>query len=167
MVVTWDDSRAAARLAHEMAGIDFLRAWLRGEVPPPPMGALMGMSLVMVEEGRVVFMVTPGWQHYNPIGIVHGGLTATLLDSAMGCAVQSTLAVGVGYASLELKVNFVGTVTKDAGPLLGEGRILHRGGRTATAEGRVTRVADGRLLAHGTTTCLLTRPKLPSRPEAA
>jgi uncharacterized protein (TIGR00369 family) len=155
LVVTWDDPMAGARLAHEMRGIDFLRAWLRGEVPPPPIGALMGISLDLVEEGRVVLSVTPGEQHYNPIGIVHGGLVATLLDSAMGTAVQSTLAAGVGHTTLELSVNFVGAVTRDTGPLLCEGRVLHRGGRTATAEGRVTAVADGRLLAHGTTTCLL------------
>ncbi len=156
IVVRWDDPMAGARLARQMRGIEFLRAWLRGEIPPAPIGALMGLALTVAEEGRVVFSVTPGEQHYNPIGIVHGGLVATLLDSAMGSAVQSTLAAGVGHATLELTVNFVRAVTRDTGQLLGEGRVLHRGGRTATAEGRVTALADGRLLAHGTTTCLLT-----------
>jgi uncharacterized protein (TIGR00369 family) len=167
IVVSWEDPTRSARLAQALPGIEFLRALLRGEVPPPPMGALMGMSLILVEEGRVVFMVTPGEQHYNPIGMVHGGLAATLLDSAMGCAVQSTLPAGAGFSTLELKINYVGAVTRETGPLLGEGRVLHRGGSIATAEGRVTRVADGRLVAHGTTTCLLTRPTQPSRPEAA
>jgi uncharacterized protein (TIGR00369 family) len=159
LVLSWDDPMAGSRLAHEMRGIDFLRAWLRGEIPPPPIGTLMGISLDLVEEGRVVFSVTPGEQHYNPIGMVHGGLVATLLDSAMGSAVQSTLDAGVGHTTLELSVNFVAAVTRDTGPLLGEGRVLHRGGRTATAEGRVTAVSNGRLIAHGTTTCLLTRPE--------
>ena len=165
LVVSWDDPMAAARLAHEMRGMDFLRGWLRGEIPPPPIAALMGISLDLVEERRVVFSVTPGEQHYNPIGTVHGGLVATLLDSAMACAVQSTLAAGAGQTTLELSVNFVVAVTRDTGPLLGEGRVLHRGGRTATAEGRVTAVADGRLLAHGTTTCLITRPEKASPQE--
>ena len=167
LVVRWDDPMEVAGRAQEMPGIEFLRALMRGDVPPPPMVALMGMSIVLVEEGRVVFTVTPGEQHYNPSGIVHGGLAATLLDSAMGSAVHSTLAAGAGSTSLELKVNFVGTVTRDTGPLLGEGRVVHRGGSTATAEGRVTRVADGRLLAHGTTTCLLTRPGITSTAGAA
>jgi len=144
--------------AAAMTGIDWLQAAMRGEVPPPPMGELIGMNLVLVEEGRVVFSLTPGRQHDNPMGITHGGLAATLLDSAMGCAVQSTLPSGGGFSTIDLTVHYVATVTRHTGLVLAEGHIVHRGGRTATAEGRLTRVADGRLLAHATTTCLLTLP---------
>jgi len=150
-----------------LGGIDQLNALLRGEVAPPPMGELMGMTLILVEEGRVVFGVTPGRRHDNPMGITHGGLAATLLDSAMGCAVQSTLPAGAGFTALELTVHYVATVTHETGPILGEGRFVHRGGRTATAEGRVIRVADGRVLAHATTTCLLTLPTKTAPAEAA
>jgi len=141
-----------------MSGIESLEAVMRGDVPPPPMGELMGMTLILVEEGRTVFTLTPGGRHDNPMGITHGGAAATLLDSAMGCAVQSTLPAGGGFTTLDLTVHYVATVTRETGPVLAEGHIVHRGGRTATAEGRLTRVADGRLLAHATTTCLLTPP---------
>ena len=165
LVVGWNDPTPGARLAHEMRGIDFLQAWLRGEITSPPIGALMGLSLVLVDDGWVAFSVTPGEEHCNAMGIVDSGLVATLLDSAMGSAVQSTLAAGVGHRTLELHVTFVETVTRDTGPLLGEGHIVHRGRRTATAGGDVTALADGRLLARGTATCLLTRPETASRPE--
>src|SRR5205807_1067745 len=149
-------------------GIDQLNALLRGEVAPPPMGELMGMTLILVEEGRVVFGVTPGRRHENPMGITHGGVAATLLDSAMGCAVQSTLPDGASFTTVDLTVHYVATVTRQTGPIRAEGRVLHRGGRIATAEGRMTRVADGRLLAHASTTCLLMLPaQAPADAEAA
>jgi uncharacterized protein (TIGR00369 family) len=141
-----------------MSGREFLEAVMRGDAAPPPMGVLMGMQLILVEEGRAVFTLTPGEQHDNPMGITHGGMAATLLDSAMGCAVQSTLPAGGGFTTLDLTVHYVATVTRDTGPVLAEGHVVHRGGRTATAEGRITRVADGRLLAHATTTCLVSLP---------
>jgi uncharacterized protein (TIGR00369 family) len=151
-----------------MSGRESLEAMMRGDVAPPPMGVLMGMDLLLVEEGRAVFTLTPGVEHDNPMGITHGGMAATLLDSAMGCAVQSTLPAGGGFTTLELTVHYVATVTRETGPVIAEGRVVHRGGRTATAEGRVRRVADGRLLAHATTTCLLTLPALaPAAAEAA
>jgi len=141
-----------------MSGRESLEAVMRGDAAPPPMGVLKGMQLILVEEGRAVFTLTPGEQHDNPMGITHGGMAATLLDSAMGCAVQSTLPVGGGFTTLDLTVHYVATVTRDTGPVLAEGHVVHRGGRTATAEGRITRVADGRLLAHATTTCLVSLP---------
>jgi uncharacterized protein (TIGR00369 family) len=141
-----------------MTGIEHLEAILRGEAPPPPMGDLLGMDLIAVEEGRVVFGFTPGARHDNPMGITHGGVAATLLDSAMGCAVQSTLPEGAAFTTLDLTVHYVATVNRQTGPIRAEGRVLHRGGRTATAAGRMTRVADGRLLAHASTTCLLALP---------
>jgi uncharacterized protein (TIGR00369 family) len=151
-----------------MSGIESLRAMMRGDIPPPPMGELMGMELVVVEEGRTVFTLTPGARHDNPMGITHGGMAATLLDSAMGCAVQSTLPAGGGFTTLDLTVHYVATVTRGTGPVRAEAHVVHRGGRIATAEGRVTRVADGRLVAHATTTCLLTLPtQAPAAAEAA
>jgi uncharacterized protein (TIGR00369 family) len=156
-----------ARGAGDMSGLEYLQAVLRGEFPPPPIGELVGMSLILAEQGRAVFMLTPGPQHANPMGTTHGGIGATLLDSAMGCAVQSTLPAGATFTTLDLTVHYTGAMTPATGPVLAEGRILHRGGRTATAEGRVTRVADGRLLAHATTTCLLTLPRRADHAQAS
>jgi uncharacterized protein (TIGR00369 family) len=141
-----------------VTGLEVLRAIAAGELPGAPIAELLGFAPVETEEGRVVFAATPGPQHYNPIGSVHGGLAATLLDSAMGCAVHSTLPAGVGYTTLELKVNFVRPITSETGRIVCEGTIVHRGGRVATAEGRVFAEADGSLLAHGTTTCLIFSP---------
>jgi uncharacterized protein (TIGR00369 family) len=141
-----------------VTGLEFLRAIASGELPGAPIADLLGFAPVEAEEGRVVFAAVPEQRHYNPIGTVHGGLAATLLDSAMGCAVHSTLAAGVGYTTLELKINFVRPITSETGRILCEGSVVHRGGRVATAEGRVFAEADGALLAHGTTTCLIFSP---------
>jgi uncharacterized protein (TIGR00369 family) len=138
-----------------MTGLEFLHAIAAGEVPGAPIAELLGFDAIEAEEGRVVFACVPGHHHYNPLGTVHGGLPATLLDSAMGCAVHSTLPAGVGYTTLELKVNFTRPITADTGRILCEGTVVHRGGRTATAEGRVLAEDSGKLLAHGTATCLL------------
>jgi uncharacterized protein (TIGR00369 family) len=141
-----------------MTGLEVIRALAAGDLPGAPIAKLLGFGPVEVEEGRVVFAAEPRDEHYNPIGTVHGGLAATLLDSAMGCAVHTTLPAGVGYTTLELKVNFTRPITRDTGRILCKGTIVHRGGRVATAEGRVYAEADGRLLAHGTTTCLILSP---------
>jgi uncharacterized protein (TIGR00369 family) len=141
-----------------VTGLEVIRALAAGELPGAPIAELLGFAPVEVEEGRVVFAAVPGERHYNPIGTVHGGLAATLLDSAMGCAVHTTLPAGVGYTTLELKVNFTRPITHETGRILCEGTVVHRGGRVATAEGRVYAEADGRLLAHGTTTCLILSP---------
>jgi uncharacterized protein (TIGR00369 family) len=138
-----------------VTGLELLHAIAAGEAPGAPIAELLGFEPVEAEEGRVVFACEPGPQHYNPLGTVHGGLPATLLDSAMGCAVHSTLPAGAGYTTLELKVNFTRPITTDTGRILCEGTVVHRGGRTATAEGRVFAEETGKLLAHGTTTCLL------------
>jgi len=140
-----------------MSGLDYLKALQEGVIPPPPIAVLMDMSIVEVSEGRVVFAAQPAEYHYNPLGTVHGGLAATLLDSAMGCAVQSMLPAGTGYTTLELKVNYLRPMTHETGPVYCEGKVIHVGGRIATAEGRLTD-ADGRLYAHGTTTCIILRP---------
>jgi uncharacterized protein (TIGR00369 family) len=153
--VSWEDPAELAARGRTMAGIEFLRAIRDGELPPPPMARLMGMRLAEVEEGRAAFVATPGEQHFNPIGVVHGGLAATLLDSALGVAVHTTLARGEGYTTLETKFNLVRPVTLDSGELRCDGRVVHRGGRVATADGRIVRGSDGKLVAHGTSTCLI------------
>jgi uncharacterized protein (TIGR00369 family) len=144
-----------AERARAMPGLEFLRAIRDGELPRAPIQDLMGFELVEVEEGRVAFRSTPREQHYNPIGVVHGGFSATLLDSAMGASVHSTLPLGHGYTTLETKFNLVRAITADSGSVLAEGRVIHRGSRVATAEGRAVRESDGKLLAHGTSTCMV------------
>jgi uncharacterized protein (TIGR00369 family) len=153
--VTWEDPVASAARGARLSGIEYLNKIAAGEIPPPPMAVLLGFELDTVEEGRAVFAVTPAEFHYNPIGVVHGGLAATLLDSAMGCAVHSTLPAGAGYTTLEFKVNFARAITGDTGRVVCEATVIHRGRTVATAEGRVTAEATGKLLAHGTTTCLI------------
>lgn len=138
----------------ELSGFDFLTAIANGELPQPPIAALMDFRLTKVESGTVVFEGDPGPQHYNPIGSVHGGFAATVLDSVMACSVHSTLPAGTGYTTVELKVNFVRAITLETGKVRAESRVIHQGSRIATAEGQLYG-ADGRLLAHGTTTCLI------------
>ena len=148
--------RALAERSREMDGLSFIRALLEGELPPPPIAELLGFRPVEAGPGRAVFELVPGEQHYNPIGSVHGGVAATLLDSAMGCAVHSSLAAGVRYTTLEVKTNFVRPMTVDTGLVRCEGTVIHLGSRVATAEGKVVDSA-GKLIAHGTTTCLILR----------
>jgi len=154
-VVSWDDPAALAERAAAMAGVDFLRAIAAGDLPPPPVARLLGMRLIDVEWGTVTFALTPCESLYNPIGMVHGGVTATLLDSAMGCAVHSELPAGAGYTTLELKANYLRPITTGTGPVRCRARVVHRGGTVATAEARAWREADDELLAHATTTCLV------------
>ena len=155
-VVTWEDPRGLAAAARGLPGLEFLRKVASGELPRPPISALMNFGLAELSEGRAVFTVEPAEYHYNPIGVVHGGLAATLLDSAMGCAVHSTLPAGAGYTTLEVKVNFVRPLTAETGAVRCEAEVIHVGGRTATAQGRVLDAA-GRLYAHATTTCIIFR----------
>lgn len=152
--VTWNDPAPALRALRTMSGIAHLKAMQSGELPPPPIIVLIGMELIDVSEGRVVFSAEPAEYHYNPLGTIHGGVIATLLDSAMGCAVQSLLPAGTGYTTLEIKANYLRPITSATGTITCEGTIIHLGGRIATAEARVTD-ATGKLYAHGTTTCLL------------
>jgi uncharacterized protein (TIGR00369 family) len=135
-------------------GLGFLKAIIDGKAPHPPISELMGFHLIEVEQGRAVFEGVPEFHHYNPIGTVHAGFAATLLDSALGCAIFSTLAKGDTWTTLELKLNLVRPVTKDTGPIRAEGRILHRGRTVATSEGDLKDRA-GKLYAHATTTCMI------------
>jgi uncharacterized protein (TIGR00369 family) len=148
------DPRELAARGRELTGMEYFRAIVSGELPAPPISELMGFRAVEAEPGRALFEMEPGPQHYNPIGSVHGGVALTLLDSAMGCAVHTTLDAGVGYTTIEVKTNFVRPITSDTGLIRCEGVVLHKGSRIATAEGRLTD-ADGKLLAHGTTSCLI------------
>jgi uncharacterized protein (TIGR00369 family) len=150
------DPREVAQRGLQLPGLEYVQAIFRGELPAPPISTLIGFRGVEAEPGRAVFEMTPGPEHYNPIGSVHGGIALTLLDSAMGCAVHTTLEAGVGYTTLEVKTNFVRPITADTGLIRCEGTVVHGGSRVATAEGRLTDPA-GKLLAHGTTTCLIIR----------
>ena len=138
----------------ELSGLDYIHAIFAGELPPPPIAQLMGFRGVEARPGAAVFEMEPGPQHYNPIGSVHGGIALTLLDSAMGCAVHTLLHAGVRYTTLEVKANFVRAITAETGVIRCEGTVIHKGARVATAEGRILDGA-GKLLAHGTTTCLI------------
>jgi uncharacterized protein (TIGR00369 family) len=152
--VTWEDPRPLAEAGRGLSGLEFLQKIVDGEFPPPPLAVLMNFNIVELREGYAVFAVEAAEYHYNPIGVVHGGLAATLLDSAMGCAVHSTLPAGTGYTTLEIKVNFIRAMTAETGRVRAEAKVVHVGSRTATAEGRVIDAA-GKLYAHGTTTCLI------------
>ena len=155
---SWEDPLETFGAAAGMSGLEYLRAIAEGRLPKAPIAELMGFEGLEAEEGRVVFTAVPAEYHYNPIGAVHGGLALTLLDSAMGCAVHSTLPPGGAYTSLEVKVNFARAITRDTGTIVCEGTIVHPGRTVATAEGRVTAAETGKLLAHGTTTCLILPP---------
>lgn len=154
--ITWEDPVPGARAGRAMSGLDYLKAMQEGRIPPPPIAVLVDMRIVEVSEGRVVFAAQPAEFHYNPLGAVHGGLAATLLDSALGCAIHSTLPAGTGFTTLEIKVNYLRPMTSETGLVYSEGKVIHVGGRIATAEGRITD-ADGKLYAHGTTTCIILR----------
>jgi uncharacterized protein (TIGR00369 family) len=152
--VVWDDPMRLAEAGRKMSGIDFLRAIRDGKLPHPPICSLLNYKLVAVEPGHAIFEITPAEQHYNPIGVVHGGIAMTLLDSAMGCAVQTQMAAGGGYTTLEAKTNLVRPVSSETGTLRAIGKLVHLGKRVATAEGRLED-REGRLYAHATTTCLV------------
>ena len=136
------------------SGLELFQKMLRGELPPPPIAETLDFSLVEAEKGRIVFQGHPARKHYNPIGSVHGGYHATLLDSCVACAVQSMLEAGQGYTTLELKVNYLRALTDQVGPVRAEGKAIHVGRQVGTAEGRLYDAA-GRLYAHATTTCLI------------
>jgi len=153
--VTWDDPLVGLQNAQALTGLEYLREIFERRLPPPPIAVTMAFTGVELGEGRAVFRGEPGEFLYNPIGVVHGGFAMTLLDSALGCAVHTTLGIGERYTTLETKVNFVRPITMETGPVRCEATVVYRGGKIATAEGRLTVEANGKLLAHGTTTCLI------------
>ena len=140
--------------SRESSGLELFQKMLRGELPPPPIAQTLDFALVEAEPGRVVFQGHPAKAHFNPAGTVHGGYQATLLDSCMTCAVQSTLAAGQASTTLEIKVNFLRAMTDQVGPVRAEGTSIQVGKQIGIAEGRLVDAA-GRLYAHATTTCLI------------
>jgi uncharacterized protein (TIGR00369 family) len=152
--IHWEDPLAAAARGRELGGLELLEAIRSGAIPPPPFALLMGFEIVELGEGRITFAVVPGEHHYNPIGVVHGGVAAALLDTVMGCAVQAKLPRGRAYTTLDVQVRYLRPLTVTTGRVLGIGTIVHAGGRIATAEGRIVD-ESGKLYATGTTSCLL------------
>ncbi|MFB7291572.1 PaaI family thioesterase [Actinacidiphila glaucinigra] len=150
----WGDPKVSAAAVGRTSGLEFLRDVLAGRLPAPPIASTLGFTLEEVEEGRAVFAMEPGEEHYNPIGSVHGGVYATLLDSAAGCAVQSVLPEGMGYTSLDLNLKFLRPITVDTGKVRAVGTVLNQGRRTALAQAELFDATD-RLLAHATSSCML------------
>jgi uncharacterized protein (TIGR00369 family) len=145
---------ATPEVIKALGGLEFLKGIVNGTQPHPPLSEVLDFHLIEIEEGRAVFEGLPEYRHYNPIGTVHGGLAATLLDSALGCAIFSTLAKGEAWTTLGLNLNFVRPMTKHTGPVRAEGRILHRGRTLATSHGELKDRA-GKLYAHASTTCMI------------
>jgi len=154
----WGDTKSAAAAARGLSGKEYLTAMMQGTVPGAPMAATLDFRLAEVGDGRAVFVCTPAEFHYNPIGSVHGGLAATLIDSATGCAVHTTLPVGTGYVTVNFSVDLVRGIGDGAGELRCEGRVVRSGGRIAVADAEL-KGADGTLYARGTATCLILRPE--------
>jgi uncharacterized protein (TIGR00369 family) len=146
--------RAVAR--DVLSGLEYMRQLMAGELPPSGMAQLMNFRLVEVSEGHAVFTVEPDERHYNGLGIVHGGLAATLLDSALGCAINTMMPPGRVFTTLEMKLNYVRPMRRETGEVRCEASVIHVGGRVATAEGRILD-AGGKMYAHGTATCMLFR----------
>ncbi|GAA1814097.1 PaaI family thioesterase [Planosporangium flavigriseum] len=151
---TWEDPTISAAMVGSRSGLEFLQAIGTGEIPRPPVMQTLGITPIEVEPGRMVFGLQPQEFHFNPIGTMHGGVLATLLDSAAACAVQTTLPAGVGYTSLDLTTKFLRPVTLRSGALRCEGTVLSRGQRTALAQAQVFDDAD-RLIAHATSSCMI------------
>jgi uncharacterized protein (TIGR00369 family) len=154
--VTWDDPAEALAAKRSEAGLTYLQQVVAGVYPAPPMGRLMNLRLTEIERGRAVFETIPEEYHYNPLGIVHGGLAATLLDSAMGCCVHSCLNAGDRYTTIELKVSYMKAMTTETGPVRGIATIINVTRTVALAEARVID-RDGTIYAHATSTCLIKR----------
>ena len=138
----------------ECSGLELFKKMIAGELPRPPISDTLGFYMVHAEKGHVIFQGTPQHRHYNPIGSVHGGFHATLLDSCVACAIQSTLEAGQGYTTIELKVNYIRALTDRVGPVRAEGRVIHAGKQIGTAEGKLVD-SEGKLYAHAITTCLI------------
>jgi uncharacterized protein (TIGR00369 family) len=154
---SWQDPAATAQAGLRLSGIEYISAIIDGTLAPPPIARLFDFEIVEVQAGRAVFAIEPAEWMYNPIGMVHGGVAATLLDSCMGCAVHTTLEAGVGYSTTDLQVRYIRAMNDTTGRVLAEGRVVHRGRRTATAEGRLFAEADERLIAHASTGCVILR----------
>ena len=151
----WQDPLASAAQATGLSGREYLEKIGRGEIPPPPIAVLLRMQPVELGEGRAVFEGAPGEEHYNPIGQIHGGYAATILDSVLGCAVHTTLPSGAAYSTLSLEVKYARPISRDTGIVRAEAEVLHRGRRQAIAEARLTAAETGKVLASATSTILI------------
>ncbi len=147
MTITLDD-------LSRMTGLETMRAVVAGELPPPTIAVLLGMAPVELGEGFAIFEMTPDERMMNPIGSIHGGIAATILDSCMGCAVHTTLEPGQGYTTAQLNIHYLRAMQPGMGIVRATGTVIHRGRKQGTAEGKLY-AADGKLIAHGTTTCLI------------
>jgi uncharacterized protein (TIGR00369 family) len=156
-IVTWEDPAILAAAGPDLQGREFLQAVIDGRLPPPPIMGLFAAELISVGDGEAVFRCTPDESSYNPIGMVHGGLLCTLLDSAAGCAVHTRLPAGVGHSSVEIKVSFLKTLRAGGGPIEVRGSALKVGGRVAFAEAHA-RNGGGDLVGHATSTIVLAQP---------
>jgi uncharacterized protein (TIGR00369 family) len=141
-----------------MTGLDYFRGMVDGRFPLPPMVSLLGLRIIEADHGRVIFAGTVTEKFYNGWGVAHGGFAATLLDTALTCSINTTSSRERSFTTLELKINFVRPLTRESGEVRCEGRVIHAGNRTATAEGRITG-SDGKIYAHGTTTCIVIEDK--------
>lgn len=146
-VLSLDDVRA-------VDGLTLFKGVMAGRYPAPPIARAIGFEIAEVELGHVVFTYTPLADHLNPLGSIHGGIAATMLDGVMGCCIHTMLKAGIGYTTLEIKVNYVRAMTEKTGKVRAEGKVINVGSRIGTSEGRLYDSKD-RLLAHGTTTCLI------------
>ena len=163
---TWQDPLIGAEAAQQLSGLDYLRGMARGEYPPPPIGQTLGFRLPReedVQDGQVTFYLTPEEFHYNPIGSVHGGVYATLLDSALGCCIHTKLPAGVGYTTLDLAVKYLRPLKIGMGEVRAVGKVISVSRRVATAEAQILDAA-GKLCATATTTCLILRPSAEGEP---
>jgi uncharacterized protein (TIGR00369 family) len=153
-VVTWRDPLTTQATVASMSGLAYWRAVADAQLPPPPIGELMRMDITEVDKGRIAFTFTPDESMYNPLGIVHGGAMCTLLDTVTGCALHTTLPQGLGYTSIEIKVNYLKSVTVATGPLLATGHVVKAGSRVGFTEAQLTD-ASGVLVATATSTLLI------------
>lgn len=154
---SWDDPMASAAMGLSMNGLDYLRLGMTGELRRPPIAELLDMTIDELEHGRAVFSLEPAEWMYNPIGTVHGGIAATLLDSCMGCAVHTTLEAGHAYTTTDISIRYLGAMREGMGRVRAIGEVVYVGGRVAAAEGKIV-TADDKIVAHGTTGCLVMRP---------
>jgi uncharacterized protein (TIGR00369 family) len=157
--VAWDDQSPTLEAGATRTGLEVMRGIASGALPAPPVAQLLGFGIDRVDEGNVVFTMDPLEAHQNPLGTVHGGIITTLLDSAMGCAVHTTLPPGAMYTTLELKVNFLRPSFAGGETLLAEGTVLHRGSTAVLVEATITGAESGKKVAHGTSTCLILPPR--------
>ena len=154
--IEWSDPSAGLDAARSLSGIEWLRAMVRREAPPPPLADVLGFRLEQIEEGTVTVTLEPEEYHYNPMGVLHGGMAATLFDSALGCAVQTLLPPGHAAPTMQLQVSYIRPVSIETGKVFCTGKVIHSGKRSATAEGRITDVS-GTLYAHATGTFIITK----------